>query len=346
MIRTELRRDRLSGHWVLIAPGRAERPSDFLRSRRDTQTRDSRASCPFCEGREKETPPEVEALRKAGSGPDGPGWRVRVVPNKFPALTSFLEAPAVEICVRGITESAAGVGVHEVVADSPDHDKEWADLPVGHIRDIFRIFRSRLRVIASRPGIRYIQIFKNKGAKAGASLHHPHTQILALPFVPRQIGDEINTLKQHRRTDGQCYFCRLIAEEDAGPRIISLDRDFAALAPFASRFPYETHVLPRRHSPRFADTTDEELAALARTMKSVFHRIREAASDPAFHLVLRQAPLPRPARSASSRPETFAHWRFEILPVLGAVAGFEWGTGCFINPVPPERAAAALRGSR
>jgi UDPglucose--hexose-1-phosphate uridylyltransferase len=343
MTGSELRRDGLSGHWVMIAPGRAERPNNFKFGRLAR----ARASCPFCEGRENETPPEIEALRKAGSVPDGGGWRVRVIPNKFPALTFPAEGLASEPSIRrGIGESEAGVGVHEVVVDSPDHDREWADLPVGQIRNILGTFRRRLRAIASRPGIRYIQVFKNKGAEAGASIRHPHTQILALPIVPRQIRDEITALRRHRRTDGRCYFCRLIEEEGAGPRMISLDRDFVVLAPFASRFPYEAHILPRRHSPHFAETTDKELAALARTMKSVFRHLRSSASDPAFHLILRQAPSPRPDRSGASRPDADAHWRFEILPVLSAIAGFEWGTGCFINPVAPERAAAALRGSR
>jgi len=338
---SELRRDPLDGRGVIIAPGRTARPNDF-RLEQAGRIRDSRATCPFCAGRESETPPEIEAVRKNGSAPDRPGWKVRVVPNKFPALSPSRGAAAAERFIRGIAEE--GIGVHEVVVDSPDHDREWADMPAARLRDIFGVFRSRLRALESRPEIRYVQLFKNRGAEAGASLRHPHTQILALPIVPRQVRDEMTALKKRFRADGGCFFCRLAETEAAGPRLIALNRSFVALAPFASRFAYEIHVLPKRHAPRFAETTNEELAALAPMMKSIFLRLRRAAGDPPFHLVLRQAPTP--GKGAASDLEVSAHWRFEILPILGRVAGFEWGTGFFINPVFPEQAAAALRGPR
>ena len=338
---SELRRDPLDGRGVIIAPGRTSRPNDFL-SGRAGRIRDSRTTCPFCEGRERETPPEIEAVRKDGSAPDRPGWKVRVVPNKFPALAPSIGTAPAERFLRGIAEE--GIGVHEVVVDSPDHDREWADLPVDRLRDVLGVFRSRLRALESRPEIRYVQLFKNRGAEAGASLRHPHTQILALPLVPRQIRDEMTALKKRFREDGRCPSCRLADRETAGPRLVSDDRYFIAFAPFASRFAYEIHVLPKRHAPRFGETTDRELAALAPVMKSIFRRLRRAAGDPPFHLVLRQAPAAR--KGAASDFEASAHWRFEILPILGRVAGFEWGTGFFINPVSPERAAGALRTRR
>ena len=335
----ELRRDFLSGRWVLIAPDRARRPNDF-QSVRAPASDESRASCPFCEGREAETPSEVGALRDASPVPDSPGWRVRVVPNKYPALIP--EAGSTSVTRPGdLFESRPGIGHHEVVVDTPDHDREWADLPVEHIRDVLEIFRRRLQVLERDPAVRYVQVFKNKGGFAGASLRHPHTQILAVPAVPQQVRDELSVLEHQARETGGCLICRVIENESAGPRLVRSDPDFVALAPFASRFPYEIHVLPRRHTASFRETTDPELAGLARIMKFVLGRLRDIASDPDYHLVLRQAPSPRPARP---RTNAFVHWRIEILPVMGLVAGFEWGTGCFINPVVPESAAAALRG--
>lgn len=334
-IRSEIRRDPLDGRGVIVAPGRSARPNDF----RAGGPGFGRKACPFCEGREGETPPEIEAVRPGGSASDGPGWKVRVIPNKFPALTPSGRMPPAG---RFYPETAdEGDGVHEVVVDSPDHEREWADMTPALVRNILSVFRSRLRALESRPGVRYVQIFKNRGAEAGASLRHPHTQILALPIVPPHIRSEMAALEKRYRVEGRCYFCRLLEQEAAGPRRVGLDPHFAALAPFASRFPYEIHVLPRRHAPRFAETTDEELSALASMMVSLFRRLRRAAGDPPFHLVLRQAP--RPGRSSTGGNEAFAHWRFEILPILGRVAGFEWGTGFFINPVFPEEAADDLR---
>jgi len=339
---TELRRDFLSGRWVLIAPDRSKRPSDY-RSARTADPDASRETCPFCSGREKETPPEVAAVRDPESAPDSAGWRVRVVPNKFPALIRPAEPsfPPPEDEKEGLRP---GFGVHEVVVDGPEHDREWPDLPENHLRDVLAVFRDRLRAIEKEPSVRYIQVFKNRGGDAGASLRHPHTQILAVPVVPGQVRDEIAAQERYGKSTGACYSCRLLEDEESGPRLVHASREFVALAPFASRFSYEIHVRPRRHAALFSDVSDEELAPLARMMGDVLRRLQAIAGDPAYHLILRQAPSPRPGDSSVLPDSPFVHWRFEILPVFGAVAGFEWGTGFFINPVVPESAAAALRG--
>jgi UDPglucose--hexose-1-phosphate uridylyltransferase len=236
-----------------------------------------------------------------------------------------------------------GFGIHEVVIDGPDHDRDWDELPEGHLRDLLGVFRDRLRAIEREPSIRYIQVFKNKGGKAGASLRHPHTQILAMPVVPRQVRDEVEAQVRYGQSSGSCPGCRLIEEEETGPRLICAGREFVALAPFASRFPYEIHIRPRRHAALFSAMSEAELAPLAATMKDLFRRLRAVAGHPAYHLVLRQAPVSSASTEADRSIMDFVHWRFEILPVLGAIAGFEWGTGCFINPIIPENAAAALR---
>lgn len=339
--RPELRRDSLSGCWVLIAPDRAKRPSDY-RSPRTADSGLSREACPFCPGREGETPPEVAAVRDAVSAPDSTGWRIRVVPNKFPALIRPAE-PSLPMPDEADGPARPGIGIHEVVIDGPDHNRDWDELPESHLRDVLGVFRDRLRAIEREPSIRYVQVFKNKGGKAGASLRHPHTQILAMPVIPRQVRDEVEAQVRYGKATGSCPGCRLIRDEESGPRLISAGREFVALAPFASRFPYEIHVRPRRHAALFSSMSDEELAPLAATMKDLFRRLRSVAGNPAYHFVLRQAPVSSGSNEAGRSVSDFVHWRFEILPVLGAIAGFEWGTGCFINPVIPEQAAASLR---
>ncbi len=337
---SELRQDDLSGRWVLFAPDRAKRPSDFPKSTVAGPDL-SRETCPFCPGREGETPPEVAALRKKESHPDTPGWTVRVIPNKFPALIR----PSVSAPVAaGDGPSRPGFGRHEVVIDGNDHDLDWADYPEGQIRDVLAVLRDRLRIIERDPSVRYIQVFKNKGREAGASLRHPHTQILALPVIPNRIRDEIAAQERLGKSSGSCYACRLIAAEEQGLRRVYSNSEFVALAPFASRFPYEVHIRPRRHASLFRQITDEELPSLAGMMKAIFGRLRSMAGDPAYHLVLIQGPPPPSSAGFSDPASPFVHWRFEILPILGAVAGFEWGTECFINSVVPESAAAAYRG--
>jgi UDPglucose--hexose-1-phosphate uridylyltransferase len=340
--KSELRLDFPGGFWVLFAPERAKRPNDFRTIKSAAGTDSSRRSCPFCPGREGDTPSEVAARREKGSVPDSPGWRVRVVPNKFPALIRP-SAPAYSREGEERGDVRPGHGFHEVVIDGPDHDQDWADFPEDRLREVLAVFRDRLQFIEKEPSIRYLQIFKNKGGEAGASLRHPHTQILALPVVPGQVRREVEAMVGHGKASGSCYACRMIAEEESGPRLIQTGKEFVALAPFASRFSYEIHVRPRRHSASFSDLSDEELLPLAGTMRDLFRRLRSTAGDPPFHLVLRQAPVLRDDQDDKHLVAAFMHWRFEILPVLGAVAGFEWGTGCFINPVLPERAASALR---
>lgn len=336
---TQLRKDLVSGRWVIIASERSKRPDDF-RGGGEARSESTGTFCPFCAGNESKTPPEVYALRDPGTLPDQPGWRVRVVPNKFPALDRG------EKCLRsteGIFESMTGVGVHEVIIETPDHKDELSDLPLAHIRQVLETYQLRIRSIESEQQYQYVQVFKNKGREAGASLSHPHSQIVATPIIPKRVKEELyGADRLFKKMDG-CVFCRIVEQEiRLRKRLVYLDESFCVLTPFASRFPFEMHLYPLRHEAHFAEIWPGEIELLAGAMKTVLVKLKGLLSDPPYNFVLHQAPNPGLAQGAWPALSREYHWHIEILPVLTRVAGFELGTGFYINPVPPEAAAEFL----
>ena len=339
---SELRKDLVSGRWVIIATERSKRPDDFRPQGLVAPVPEAAGFCPFCVGNEAKTPPEVFALRAAGTAPDSPGWTVRVVPNKFPALTPGPPPPR---ATEGLYQRMEGRGVHEVVIENPDHALELGDLPVPHIRAVLGVFQQRIRAIERDLHYQYVQIFKNKGKEAGASLSHPHSQIVATPIIPKRVKEEIYGADRLFRTFKECGFCRIMRdEESAGTRIVARNSHFTAFAPYASRFPFEMAVFPQRHSAFFTDVREDELTSLSEILKRVLTRLKETVGDPPFNMVLHQAP--NPSLSLKGWPDIHlkSHWYLEIIPILTKVAGFEWGTGFYINPVPPETGASFLRG--
>ncbi len=339
---SELRKDPVSGRWVIIATERSKRPDDYRPAAGARSRGEPGGFCPFCEGNETKTPPEVFSLREDGSAPDTPGWRVRVVPNKFPALVPGLPPPRF---TKGTFQWMEGTGVHEVVIENPDHTLELADLAPSHVRDVFWVIGERIRTIETELHYEYVQVFKNKGKEAGASLSHPHSQIVATPIVPKRVKEEIYGAGRLFRTFKECGFCRIIREEVAAKkRVVLINSHFVVLAPFASRFPFEMAIFPLRHAASFAAQDDTELKTLAETVKDALSRLTATVSDPPFNLVLHIAPNPSLADGTWPDIGKSYHWHLEIIPVLTKVAGFEWGTGFYINPVPPETAAEFLRG--
>jgi UDPglucose--hexose-1-phosphate uridylyltransferase len=339
---SELRKDLVSGRWVIIATERSKRPDDFRPSgAAAAPVPEAGGFCPFCAGNEAKTPPEVFALRAAGTAPDCPGWTVRVVPNKFPALNRGTPPPK---ATEGVFQWMEGRGVHEVIIENPDHALELSDLPVPHVRDVLSVFQARIRTIESELHYQYVQLFKNKGKEAGASLSHPHSQIVATPIVPKRVKEEIYGAERLFRSFKECGFCRILREEEAaGKRLVLRNRHFSVIAPYASRFPFEMAVYPLRHSPSFTDVTGDELLTLAETMKHILTRLKDTIGDPPYNMVLHQAPNPSLALKGWPDIDKNYHWHLEIFPILTKVAGFEWGTGFYINPVPPETAAQFLR---
>ena len=327
----ELRRDPVVGRWVIIATERSRRPSDFP----PAPPRRTEGPCVFCAGQEASTPDEVWASRPDGGAPNKPGWRVRVVPNKFPALRIEGELdPAGE----GLYDRMNGVGAHEVVIEAPEHDAALDRLPVEHMAEVFRAYRERVLDLAKDPRLEYVLVFKNHGEAAGASLEHTHSQLIATPIVPIMVQEELAGGLQHLKIRKRCIWCDIVRQErQGGGRIIADGEGFVALCPFAPRFPFETWILPAGHRSGYEETSPEELLPLGRLVSRVLGRMARSLADPPFNLMLHTAPL-------RAKNLDHFHWHLEIIPKLTRVAGFEWGTGFFINPVPPEDAARHLRG--
>ena len=330
----ELRKDPITGRWVIISTDRQKRPNDF-RLERATTTADE--YCPFCVGHEDLTPHEVLAFRQPGSPANGPGWDLRVVPNKFPALQveGNLDREG-----EGMFDRMNGIGAHEVIIESPDHTKTLATMTEVEIERVLWAFRERVLDLKKDTRFRFILVFKNHGAAAGATLAHSHSQLIALPIVPDFVREELEGAKRHFEQKERCVFCDVIRQEvAAGRRIIHENSDIVALAPYAPRFPFETWLLPRSHGSRFEDAPRPVYENLARMLKSVLQRMNRALENPSYNLVIHSAPF------SDARAE-FYHWHVELMPKLTRTAGFESGTGFYINPTSPEEAAQVLRSAR
>ncbi len=330
----ELRKDPVTGRWVIISTGRRKRPNDFRIEKSTTFAGDY---CPFCHGHEDMTPPEVLAYRNNGGGPNSPGWDVRVVPNKFPALQveGMLDREG-----EGLFDRMNGIGAHEVVIEHPDHAKTLATMSELEIERVLWAFRERILDLKKDRRFRYILIFKNHGAAAGASLEHSHSQLIALPIVPDFVREELDGAKQHFGAKERCVFCDIIRQEIAAERrVIQEDADVVAISPYAPRFPFETWILPRRHGARFEDAPRQEYEGLSRMIKSVLARMNRTLEHPSYNMIIHSSPF-------TEETSEYYHWHVELMPKLTRTAGFEWGTGFYINPTSPEEATEVLRNAR
>jgi UDPglucose--hexose-1-phosphate uridylyltransferase len=326
----ELRKDPVVGRWVIISTERGRRPSDFVIE----SVRPLGANCVFCPGNESRTPHEILAGRPPDSAADGPGWSFRVVPNKFPALRIEGE---LEPAGEGLYDRMNGVGAHEVVIETPDHAATLATLPVDVVADVLLAYRDRVVDLKKDPRFEYILVFKNHGAAAGASLEHPHSQLIATPIIPIMVLEELKGAAAYYEMKERCVWCDIVRQERRSRRrVITEAHGFMAVAPFAPRFPFEAWVLPTTHRSAFEETSMDALRGLAEVLGDVLRRIDRVLHHPPFNFMLHTAPL-------REGPLDDFHWHLEIIPKLTNVAGYEWGSGFFINPVPPEDAAAALR---
>jgi UDPglucose--hexose-1-phosphate uridylyltransferase len=320
----QLRRDPIAGRWVIIAPERADRPSAFLRPGPE---RDD-GICPFCPGNEKMTPPEVLARRENGT------WSLRVVPNRYPALRTEIQ---MNRAGNGLFDTMAGVGAHEVVIETSDHRATLGTLPSEQLESVLRAWQERMVDLARDVRLRAMIVFKNHGGPAGATLHHAHSQLVALPFVPDTLGAELRAANAHFTEKDRCIFCDVVAQELREKERVVLENESAVvLSPWAARSPFELCLFPREHRSSFESANGQDLRSVADALRTVLRKMAVALENPAYNLYLHTMPLREP-------PNDWFHWHLEIKPVLTQQAGFEWATGCSINPTAPEEAAAFLR---
>ena len=337
---SELRHDPIQRRWVIISQERGRRPGDFQIPPSDFP---KSGFCPFCVGSEDKTPPEILSLRSSGA-PNTPGWDVRVIPNKYPALK--VEGD-LERRGAGAYDRMRGVGAHEVIIETPDHKLAMADMPVGHLARIIDTYCGRWADLSQDLRLKYILVFKNHGSAAGASLEHSHTQIIATPVTPKTVALELESAKAHFQLKNRCLFCDILDFElEKQERIISTNDHFVAYSPYACRFPFEVTIMPRLHGHNFIQMEERMRLDLASILKDTLLRIKHGLKDPPYNFVIHTVPnlQARPRRaSAWDTVEYDYHWHIEILPRLVKTAGFEWGTGFYINPVSPEDAARFMR---
>ncbi|MCX8150178.1 MAG: galactose-1-phosphate uridylyltransferase [Candidatus Bathyarchaeota archaeon] len=342
MIYNELRRDYLLERWVVIATERARRPTDLSKQRVE---QGKFASCPLCPGNENMTPPAVLVyLPNSGEGnvkKDSEqndfrhkNWVLRCIPNLFPAFSPPRQEADADHIMKDNTYGYA-VGHHEVIIESPNHADHPANAKTQQLIQLINAYKDRLAELSTKPYVKYVQIFRNHGSDAGASLSHAHSQIIAMPFTPKILSDEMTASKTYYERHKRCVFCDLVDQETRTLRHIMDNEHFTVFSPYASIHPMEFWVLPKRHSPNFLDLTEGEIRVFAETLKITMRALKDAVNDPpynyGFHLALNR------------ETQEYYHWHLEVYPKLTMWAGFEKSTGVYINTVPPEVASAELK---
>jgi|UniRef100_A0A7C3WPS8 UDPglucose--hexose-1-phosphate uridylyltransferase len=326
----ELRKDPIIGRWVIIATERGKRPHDFVIEEEVVKG----GFCPFCPGNEHTTPPEIFAIREPGTKPNSPGWKLRVVNNKFPALVPEGEPDRQG---EGMFDKMNGIGTHEVIIENPDHKVTLTTISIEGFVNVLTAYRERIKTLAQDPRFRYVLIFKNQGRAAGASLEHSHSQLIGLPIVPELVMEELNGSKFYYNWKERCVFCDMIRQElQQRKRVVLENEEFVALCPFAPRSPFEVWILPKMHFSSFIDLKDGSYVPLARIFSETLRRLEKSLGKAPYNFILHTAPIREPEIP-------YYHWHFEIMPKLTLMAGFEWGSGFFINPTPPEDAAQYLK---
>jgi UDPglucose--hexose-1-phosphate uridylyltransferase len=340
----ELRKDPVLNRWVIVSTERSLRPSDFESFNPEQHGANGHVIDPFAEGNEHLTPPEIFAVRSPDSRPNGPGWQVRVIPNKFPALG--IEGD-LDPRGYGLYDRMNGVGAHEVIIETPRSEEHLPDFSLPHLVDILTTVRTRIEDLSRDLRFAYVLPFKNHGYAAGASLRHAHSQIIATPVVPARVLEELQAAQAHWNQKRRSIFVDILDQELLmQERIVFENEQTVAFCPYASSSPFEVHIYPRRMSPYLRTASTEDLRGLAEAIKTVVLRWQVALGDPAYNLLIRSAPnetLLSGIHRDYPYMEAFYLWHVEMFPRLARGAGFEWGTGFSINPTPPEEAAQYMR---
>jgi len=327
----ELRKDPVLGRWIIISKERRKRPTDFIVEKAKTNG----GFCPLCPGNEHTTPPEVLYYPPTHSTSKS-YWQVRVVPNKYPALVIEGDLGREG---EGLYDKMNGIGAHEVIIETPHHDQCFSALSNDNMALVFKAYAERILDLKNDERFRYVIIFKNYGKAAGASLEHSHSQLIALPILPRMIVSELSGALSYYNYKERCVFCDIIRQEiQQDIRVVCQNEDFITIAPFAPRTPFEMWVLPKKHSSEFCTLTKEKFQSLASIFRETLQRLSACIPNVPYNFVLHNQPL------RAGGLEHY-HWHFEIVPKLTSIAGFEWGSGFYINPIQPEEAAKFLKES-
>lgn len=324
----QFRKDPFGPAWVIISPERGLKPSDF------GSAGASLATSPLSPGGETSLGRELRALRPASSSVSAPDWRARVLEPRG----SMLEADKpFQPSGDGLFVSAANSGYQELVVDHPDARMSLDRMTGPHVTELLKLYRERLELLAKQPGIRHIQLTRNVGSAAGAAYDHPHAQLLAVPVSNRWLDEEMAAAQAHFASHARCLFCDVIAAElSRKERLVSYNEHFIALAPYASKTPFETWLLPRQHGSGFTALASNTVPHLAELLQNVVRAMNTALDGPPYNLILHTLPQEDDSRY---------HWHIELLPRLTKHSGFDWSSGFYVNPTPPEDAARFLRGA-
>jgi len=327
---SELRRDPIGGRWVIVDTEHPNTPEDYKHEQQFFKG----GTCPFCYGNEAMTPPEIESIREPGTWPNTSGWQVRVVPNKFPALKIEGDLDRSGI---GIYDMSNGIGAHEVLIETPYHQKDIPDLQNSELENVISMYCRRAIDLMRDKRFKYILAFKNFGAAAGASLEHPHTQMIALPMVPKNVMEEIRGSHNYFEYRERCIFCDIIRQEmQEKERVVLENRYFLSFCPFVSRFPFEVWLIPKKHNGYFCHMSGEEIPELASILKDTITKLKAVFPNLSYNFIIHSSPI-------NGEETEYYHWHIEFMPKLTRVAGFEWGSGFYNVSTPPELAAKYLR---
>lgn len=335
----ELRKDPIIGRWVIIATERARRPDFFITSAQDGP---QEKICPFCEGNEQQTPPEIYSIRPKHTPANAPGWELRVVPSIAPFLRIEGE---LDRHGKGLYDLMTGVGAHEIIIESKEHTNNMSDLSPEQISKVIGCYIDRIVDLEKDKRFKYVMVFKNHGWSAGAGgIRHTRSQLIATPVNPKRVKEELVGARQYYDYHERCIFCDLIRQELETKSRVILDLDgFVVISPFAARFPFEMWVLPKKHSCDFVSLDAESRLNLGKVMKTILAKLKVGLNDPPYNYVIHTAPFRRQKTGYWKSIDHDYHWHIEIMPRLTRVAGFEWGTGFYICPLPPEDSAKYLR---
>lgn len=326
----EFRQNMVSKEWVIIATERAKRPDNFIQKKELKNPPPSyKKDCPFCPGNESMTPPSLFSIEKDGT------WSLRVVPNKFAALQSHLTTVRKH---EGLFLKVDGFGIAEVVIETPSHNRTIATMDFEEVKNICKAYRDRYAALSKIEQLDFITIFRNYGERAGTSLEHPHSQIIATPIVPPHVRNPLYQSQLACDSFGNCIFCGMMEEERRQQvRVVKETEYFLVISPFASRSPFETRIYPKIHRSSFTTISDQELEDFAFVLQDTTKRLYVGLNDPDYNYIIRSAPI-------EDNNVKYYHWYVVIVPKLTTLAGFEFGTGIYINTTLPEQCAEFLRG--